>query len=93
MPKIQVEFDVPAGVLPDGRERRLFVEAVKRQAVLELLREGTISQGCAAELLGVCRAELIELMGRLGLDHVDHPAAELEADSRAAEQVLRRGGA
>lgn len=69
MPKIEVPeqlLKALTGPMPAERD-------VVLSAVIELVREGRISLGRAAEILGVPRAELIDEFGRrkvplLGLD-------------------------
>jgi len=90
MPTIHVELDVPAEVFEEGLSREEFTEAVRRQAVLQLVRNGKLSQGRAAEVLGVSRAELFELMGDEGVDHVNYAPSELAADAEAAAGALDR---
>ena len=60
-PALEIKFTLPIGGLPD--DCRAPAEQKAREAfVMELLRQGGISAGRAAELLGVDRWQLGDLM-------------------------------
>lgn len=67
--------------LPDELAERLQAtdlrRKVKESLVMELLREHHISQGKAAELLGLARDELFALMAKYQVSVVDLSAFEL----------------
>ena len=84
---------VPAEVSDDLIELLGSAEAVAvemhRALVLDLLREGRISQGRAALLLGIDRWEPLELMGRLCIPSGPLTPEEAERDVEAAYQARR----
>lgn len=70
--------------LPDEVSSRLPDEdlaAIAKEAlVMEFLREHRISQGRAAEMLGISRYELLDLMTKYQVPVIDLTAEELEAE-------------
>ena len=56
--------------------------------VLEMLRQERIGESKAAELLGVTRADLLDLMGEHGVPSGPRSFDELVAEVDAAERIL-----
>jgi predicted HTH domain antitoxin len=52
-------------------------------AIIELFREGELSGGKAAELLGLSRAEWIDLLARHGVPHTVVSEDDLDHDLKA----------
>jgi len=71
------------------------VEMAKREAreafVLDLLRREKISQGKAAELLGISRWDLPELLNKHNIPVFSTEPEELAQDVRALKQALKEG--
>jgi predicted HTH domain antitoxin len=86
---IAVAFDLP-GELRDlvGPADDLAVRA-RRLLLLDLLREGEISQGKTARLLGITRWDLLELVARYRIPSGPRTAAEMRQD---IENALRYAG-
>jgi predicted HTH domain antitoxin len=61
---VTLVFDLPREVIPltGGGERDL-PQTLKKLLALELLRQGTVTYGKAAELLGIGQAEFISFLG------------------------------
>jgi predicted HTH domain antitoxin len=59
--KVAFELDLPEGTI-DTSTQAEFVRSVKEQAVLRLYGQERISSGEAAELLGLAKAEFLELL-------------------------------
>lgn len=57
--------------------------------VFELLREGRISQGKAAQLLGLTRWDILDLMARHGIPSGPDTAEEMRQDVEEARRVGR----
>lgn len=55
---------------------------------LELVREGRISSGKGAELLGIPKREFVEFLARHGVCYFSESPEELRADVRALEQLM-----
>lgn len=62
-----------------GSPEELAAQA-RRALVLDLLREGRISQGKAASLLGITRWDILDLMARYQIPSGPQTAAEMEQD-------------
>lgn len=76
--KLVIEFseDLSAEDLNDED----VLERSKEAAVLELLRKKKISQGKAAELLGISRQELFDLMAKFEIPVIDMTQKELHEE-------------
>lgn len=79
----QVELD--AHVVPLLAKRKRDVPARLRElAVVELFREGRISSGKAAEILGMERLEFFTLLHALQVPSFDQDPEELKRDAATA---------
>jgi predicted HTH domain antitoxin len=81
--------------LPDEIVRALgSVEAATAKAresfVLDLLREAIVSQGQAADLLGINRWDLLELMAQRRIPSGPETAEEMAAEIEAMRHYQRR---
>jgi hypothetical protein len=86
---VEVKFTVPVGELPE--EYRAEAERKAQEAfVLALLRRRHISAGRAAELLGVDRWQLSDMMSAHGISPLDETMTreQLEQEVAAAARVL-----
>jgi predicted HTH domain antitoxin len=81
---IEIKFVVPVGEVPEGH--RAEAERQAREAyVLALLRQGDISSGRAAELLGVNRWQLADLMSARGISLFDDTMTREDLEREAAD--------
>jgi predicted HTH domain antitoxin len=62
----------------------------KETIVLELLRKGEISQGKAAELLGINRYEMFDLMARHDIPAFDYSVEELDKGMKTMDKLLKK---
>ena len=76
---LHVELELPEELAEALRKEDLASKA-REALVMELLREHRISQGKAAELLGINRTELFPLMTRYEVSVVDLTAEELRSE-------------
>jgi predicted HTH domain antitoxin len=74
--RVDVKFALPDEVAPNLRDEDLAAKA-KEALTMELLREHEISQGRAAELLGIDRHELFDLMTKYRVPVIDMTPEEL----------------
>lgn len=80
MPKrVSVELDLPDEVL-EALEGRNVAKKAKEALVLELIREHYLSQGKAAEVLGISRSELFPLMTLYQVPVIDLTPEELDSE-------------
>lgn len=78
--KVQVELELPDEVFDKDFKVEDLKARVKERLVLELLKEHKISQGKAAELLGVSRWAIMDLMAKQRLPAIDMPEGELQQE-------------
>jgi predicted HTH domain antitoxin len=74
--KIELDLELPGEVLEALKDEDLAAK-VKEALVMELLREHRVSQGKAAELLGISRSELFPLMAKYQVSVIDLSPDEL----------------
>jgi predicted DNA-binding protein (UPF0251 family) len=77
--RVDVTFELPDEVAPNLRDEDLTAKA-KEAFTMELLREHELSQGKAAELLGIDRHELFALMTKYRVPVIDMTPQELAED-------------
>jgi predicted HTH domain antitoxin len=88
MVTLHIEFSDDLAQLFDSTEQAS--EKARESLVLQLLREERISQGKAAELLGVSRAEMLDLAAKNEISFGGRTREELEEEVAAVEAVLAR---
>lgn len=88
MPK-KVVLEFPAELPKESAQNENVLKKGKEGVVLELLREGKISQGKAAELLEIDRYTLFDLMSEHNIPMANFPPEELE---RQIEHAEKKGG-
>ena len=74
--RLHLEFELPDEVAGSLREEEMALKA-KEALVMELLREHHVSQGKAAEILGISRHELFDLMTKYQVPVIDLTEEEL----------------
>jgi predicted HTH domain antitoxin len=77
--RLRLEFDLPGEILAHLCDEDIAMKA-KEALVMELLREHHISQGKAAEILGIDRHGLFDLMTKYKVPVIDLTAEELQAE-------------
>jgi predicted HTH domain antitoxin len=87
--KVEVEFpsDLLIGLNVPPAEIR---QKTREWVALELFREGQVSAGKAAELLGLTKAQFIDLLDERGIPYLDLSPVELAQDVAAAMAAARR---
>jgi hypothetical protein len=89
MPRhVDVKFELPDEVAPNLRDEDLAAKA-KEAFMMELLREHEISQGKAAELLGIDRHQLFDLMAKYQVPVIDMTPEELQQEFQRADAIFR----
>lgn len=89
MSTLTVSLELPRDLLgalnvPAGRAETRLRELI----ALELFREGRISSGKGAELLGVSKWEFIQLLARHGVPYFTESPGELAAEVATVERLL-----
>jgi predicted HTH domain antitoxin len=80
----QVVLDFPAELPEKSLKDKETLKKGKEAIVLELLRKGEISQGKAAELLGISRHDLLDLMAKHDIPMADFSPDELQRQREEA---------
>lgn len=79
------QVDVDRRLIPLlARRKREVPIKLRELAVVELLREGRLSSGKAAELLGMNRVEFFALLHHLHIPFLDHDPDQLRRDMATA---------
>lgn len=86
--KFRLEWDLLDDAFGPGFEEEAFLSTVKEVAVMRLLRDARISQGKAAELLGIDRHVLFDLLGRYDILATDLTPEELDEDGQNLRNAL-----
>lgn len=81
-----IEVSLPDDVLKTFEREELSAKA-KEALVMTLVREHRVSQGKAAELLGVSRHQLADLMAKHHVPAFDYGEKELAREVRAAKTL------
>ena len=95
MSKVNVEIEVPDRIRGTDIEKKLLAklrDQALEQAVVELYKEGEISSGTGASLLGMPLYDFIQLLDRHQVSIFNQTAEELERDvlaSRTARGQVR----
>jgi len=93
MSTLTVSLDVPRDLLGALEVPREQLEARLRELIaLELFREGRISSGKGAELLGLSKLEFIQLLAQHGLYYFTESPEELVGEVKMLEQLLDESG-
>lgn len=77
--RVKFDFELPDELFAQLREEEIEGKA-KEALVMELLREHRLSQGKAAELLGLDRHELFDLMAKYRVPVIDLTPEELKSE-------------
>ncbi len=77
--RVKLDLELPDEILA-RLERGEIEKRVKQALVMDLLREHQLSQGKAADLLGLNRHELFDLMAKHHIPVIDLSAEELKSE-------------
>lgn len=86
MEMTQFAMDIPKDMAPYLAGE----DALSRNVMLlyPMIRNGTISHGRAAEILGIHKADLIEVLESLGIPYLDQTWESLMEDLHTLDSVL-----
>jgi predicted HTH domain antitoxin len=90
MNSLSVRLDIPRDLLGalDVPERELELR-IKELIALELFREGRISSGKGAELIGVSKHAFIQLLARHDIPYFTQSPEELRDEVEALDHLLK----
>jgi len=93
MSTMTVAVELPRDLLGTLEVPQAQMEARLRELIaLELFREGRISSGKGAELLGVSKLAFVQLLSQHGIDYFTESPEELKAEVAMLEQLLGDDG-
>ncbi len=84
-----IELELPEDLVKLLGSPEAAASRAKEALVLELLREASISQGQAAQLLGLTRWDILDLMARHQIPSGPETAEELRKDIEAVRRNAR----
>ena len=94
MSTLTVALDLPRDLLGALDVPQAQLETRLRELIaLELFREGRISSGKGAELVGISKLEFIHLLAQHGISYFTKSPEELAAEVATLEQLLGEGNA
>jgi len=82
----QMVLDFPGDLPEESLQKKEVLKKIKEAVVLELLREGEITQGKAAELLEISRDDLFDLMAKYDIPMANFPPEELQCQIEYVEK-------
>lgn len=89
MSTVTIALDLPRDLLGALDVPRTQLETRLRELIaIELFREGRISSGKGAELLGISKLDFIDLLARHDLTYFTESPEELASDVASLEQRL-----
>jgi len=89
MDKVTISLDLPRDLLGALDIPQTQLEVRMRELIaLELFREGRISSGKGAEILGVSKMEFIQRLKQHNITYFTESAEELAADVKNIEELL-----
>ncbi|MGC9357774.1 MAG: UPF0175 family protein [Anaerolineae bacterium] len=93
MSTMTVALELPRDLLGALEVPQTQMEARLRELIaLELFREGRISSGKGAELLGISKLAFVQLLSQHGINYFTESPEELEAEVTMLEQLLTDDG-
>ena len=84
------EVKIPPELLSYGFQPDDIQNQVTEWLVLSLFKDGRVSSGKAARLLGLTRVEFLALLRRRGMAYIDFSPAELADEFAAAKSLPAR---
>jgi predicted HTH domain antitoxin len=79
---VHITFDVPEGVLAAMHQAQPeFTRELRLAAAVKWYEQGTLSQGRAAEIAGLSRAEFVNALDRFGVSPFQTSVDELVAEA------------
>lgn len=84
-----VTFKLPKEILSLLGSPDTAPEAARKAVVIELFREGRISQGKAAELLGISRWEMIDLVNTLNIPTGPQTAEDIDREVETIRRLVQ----
>lgn len=89
MNTVRIEFDMPSEILNYiSNDDINYNNKVRELIIYALIKEGKISYGKGAEILGINKIDYITDLGKLGIPYFDDKYREIEEDLSSLDKVL-----
>lgn len=89
MKTIRFEIDMPSEILDYiSTEDKLYNDTVKKLMMYSLVKEGKISFGKGAEMLGINKIDFITDLGKLGIPYFDYTYDEIIEDVNLLNKIM-----
>lgn len=85
--KIKIDAELVAILEADGRSLE---DSTREHLVLDLYRQGSLSDRSGARLLGIGLEEFIRWAAERGVPYIRYPASDLDRDIEVAMKAARR---
>lgn len=82
--KLEIELDVPEGLVDEA-----FEQGMREEAVLRLFVERKIPSALATRLLGLTRAGFLQLIERRGVPLDEYTAEDFRRDQEDMDAILK----
>lgn len=88
MNTIRMEFEMPSEILNYvSKNDKDYNDKVKELMIYALIRDGKISYGKGAEMLGINKFDLVTALGKLGIAYFNETIEEVEDDLMALDKI------
>ena len=86
--RIRLEMELPDGLVDKTFEAEL-LKGFKEEAALRLFKEGKVSSGFAARLIGISRLEFLNLLQKRAIPFVEYTLEDFHHDTEVMEKFER----
>lgn len=89
MRTVKMEFEMPSEILNYiSKDDQDYNKRIKELMIYALIKEGKISFGKGAEMLGINKIDLITDLGKLGISYFDDSYGEIEEDLANLDKIM-----
>jgi predicted HTH domain antitoxin len=88
--RFSFDRDLPEAVFGEDLQEDNLRRRVQEITTLSLFKNGNVSSGLAAEMLGITRQEFLQLLHDKGLPYFDFTGDELEKEFEAVEELKQK---
>jgi predicted HTH domain antitoxin len=89
MNTIRMEFEMPSEILNYvSAKDSNYSDRVKGLMIYALVKEGKISFGKGAQMLGINKINFITDLGKLGIPYFDEDITEVESDLETLDKIM-----
>ncbi|MDQ1326776.1 MAG: hypothetical protein QG641_56 [Candidatus Poribacteria bacterium] len=86
MKTLEISLDF-ATEIPYEIDKEEIQETLKKQIVLHFFKEGKISSGKAAEMLGITKSEMLDIIYSEGIPYYDYNDKDIKLEFEASKKL------